>query len=340
MDAAEDNVGKTMDRDGIGDLLRLAGHRRMPDTVQLAAARAAAHAEWSRVVRQRRWQRHLWPLTGAAVAAAITIVVWMWPREPAVQVRGSVIAAFQQIKGSVFVIQTDGSRVAAPHAGHPLRSGDRVETSTNGRAAFTLAGASVRLDRGTTVVLASDTSIALERGAVYVDSQAAAGAERLFIETALGRVRHVGTQFEVRLLDRTVHVRVREGAVVVDQTAAQWTSRAGESLVFVPGREPARQAIATFGPAWTWIGDLAPPFHLEGASVTAFLDWVSREQGWRWELADRKLQSRVGKIVLHGSVDGLSPEEALDAVLPTCGLTSRRDGNRLIIGLNRESVLQ
>ena len=32
---------------------------------------------------------------------------------------------------------------------------------------------------------------------------------------------------------------------------------------------------------------------------------------------------------LHGSIDGMTPVEALDAVLPTCGLTHRVDAGTL-----------
>jgi hypothetical protein len=60
---------------------------------------------------------------------------------------------------------------------------------------------------------------------------------------------------------------------------------------------------------------------------------ASREQGLRWEYSDSSIKPRAERIVLHGSVDGLTPEETLDAVLPTCGLTTRRDADRLIVSL-------
>ncbi len=42
-------------------------------------------------------------------------------------------------------------------------------------------------------------------------------------------------------------------------------------------------------------------------------------------------RARADGIVLHGSIDGLLPEEALAAVLPASGLTSRRQGDRLVV---------
>jgi hypothetical protein len=40
---------------------------------------------------------------------------------------------------------------------------------------------------------------------------------------------------------------------------------------------------------------------------------------------------RIEGIVLHGSIEGLTAEEALQAVLPTCGLTFRRTDDLIVI---------
>jgi len=65
--------------------------------------------------------------------------------------------------------------------------------------------------------------------------------------------------------------------------------------------------------------------------VPRFLDWASRELGTRWEYGRPEMRRRVEPIVLHGSLEGLTPDEALAAVLPTCGLTVVRDRDRLVV---------
>jgi hypothetical protein len=239
------------------------------------------------------------------------------------------------IAGPVFLITADGRRNAIA-AGTRIGPGARVETSNNGRAAFVLTGGvSVRLDQGTAIVLDGHGAVTLERGAVYVDSGGEPSAAALAINTPFGSVRHVGTRFEVRLQDSLLRVGVREGTVAVERAGTRWTSRTGEALTLSRSGPPVREMIATFGPDWKWVTDLAEPFHLEGARVPAFLQWVSREQGWRWQLEDPRMLDHIEQIVLHGSIDGLTPEEALSAVLPTCGLTFRLEGDRLIVAIAR-----
>ncbi len=315
--------------DRIGQLLKIAGRRPAPDPARMSSARAAARQEWIRVVKHRRWRVSLWALSAAAlVVGAVGGSVWLASRTaPAAEV-----GALERATGQVFVTVRDGERRALTTAGVRLHAGDRLETPADGRASLSIDGdVSVRLDRGTSVVLDGPGRLTLDRGALYVDTGRAPRTPALRVHTALGVVQHVGTQFEVRLHEGSLGVKVREGAIVVEREGRRWTSRAGEWLVVAPERSPTRQPIAAYGADWSWIGEIARPFTLEGASVPQLLDWTSRELGARWEYRHPALRHRVERIVLHGSVEGLTPEEALAAVLPTCGLTYVRDGARLVI---------
>jgi len=248
----------------------------------------------------------------------------------------AISATLRAVTGSVLIASAGERSRAVSGAGMRIRAGDRLETIDGSRAAFELPGGlSVRLDRGTTALLDSASRLILERGAVYIDAGPGSGDAVLKIETSFGSVRHTGTQFEVRVDESALRVRVREGSVAVEAAGQRWASRAGEGLILARSRPPERHAIAVSGPEWSWVSELAQPFRLEGATAPAFLAWVSREQGWRWEYDNPSLRTRVERIVLHGSIEGLTPEEALAAVLPTCGLTSRRDGERLIVSAAR-----
>jgi hypothetical protein len=324
-------AGSTTDH--IAQLVKLAGRRPMPDPAQMSAARAAAHEEWARLVQRRTWRAAFWTLTGSLLAASVVIVlVWSWLRPQGTTVPAHEIATLRTTSGGAVVVTRRNRPATVGEAGTTLMTGDRIETPAGSRAAFTLAdGVAARLDENTVAVLDAADHLTLERGAVYVDSGATPRAHALHVETPFGLVRHLGTQFEVRLQNSMLRVRVREGSVAVQTPDALSSAQAGEEMLVVHGRSPERQGIATSGPEWSWLTPLAQSFTLEGASVPAFLQWVSREQGWHWEYDDVTMRNRVERIVLHGSIDGLTPEEALAAVLPTCGLAFRWEGDRLIV---------
>ena len=319
--------------DQLGQLLKLAGRRPVPDAAQMMDARAAAHAEWTRALDRRHWRMVFWSLTAAAVALiALGAVAWFVRTPQPVPSIRTEIATVEAVTGPLAVIDATGESRSAGTAGARVRTGDRIETAAATRAALRMStGVSVRLDRSTSAVVESENRLNLQRGAAYVDAQPGASGAPLHIVTSLGVVQHTGTQFEVRLDRATLQVRVREGSVAVEASGSRWTSQAGELMVLARGRSPERRRVATSGPAWNWVRDVVPPFQLEGATVAAFLHWVAREEGWTLAFSDATLRVRVDTIVLHGSVAGLTPEEALAAVLPTCGLGSRLEGDRLIV---------
>lgn len=321
----------------IGQLLKLSGRRRMPADAQLARARVAAREEWERAVRIHRWSLWRPVLTGTVAVLLVALgafAIWNRPSTPG-PVAPVEVATLHTVKGPI-ALTRDGADRELREAGLRLQTGDRI-TSNDSRAALIFAdGVALRLDRETAVTLASGR-VTLLRGAAYVDAGPEPHGSGLAIETPLGVVRHIGTQFEVRLLGDTVRVRVREGAVVVERESARWTSRAGEALLIAPNRSAEHQTTTTSGPDWNWISELAEPFQLEGSTLESFLEWTAREQGWRWEFESPALQRRVKGIVLRGSIEGLTPEEALLAVLPTCGLVARRSGDRLIVGAARST---
>jgi hypothetical protein len=76
---------------------------------------------------------------------------------------------------------------------------------------------------------------------------------------------------------------------------------------------------------------LAPLFAIEGHSVRAFLEHTAAEEGWSLRYANPGIAEAADRIILHGSVEGLRAEEALDVALATSGLQYQlRDGVLLV----------
>ena len=318
----------------VADLLKRAGRRPSPDPARVAQARDAARLEWKRALRASRWRTLFHAGAVAASIAGLAGTAWLWTNSSTPAVERPEVATVRTIAGAVRII--DGDRRQVSNGVHTpirrLRGGDEVSVPTDGRVAvLLLEGTSVRMAGGAVVVFESRDRIALVRGTVYVDAAPERHQENLVVVTPFGSVRHEGTQFQLRLSDASLEMRVREGTVTVDAQEGRLRSTAGEALVIGRARPPERRRIPTSGAEWAWVTAMASPFTLEGATVSSFLTWVSREQGWHWEYADAIAKRRGERAVLHGSIDGLTPEDAVRAVLPAAGLSAARDGDKLIV---------
>jgi ferric-dicitrate binding protein FerR (iron transport regulator) len=303
----------------------------MPDATYMTAARTAAHAEWTRVVRRHRWRVSLWRLSAAAMVLVAVGAFWLAGRRVPPPEPGSEVATVRTVVGEVVLTRPGSPGSPLTASGARLRVGDRIDTTVSGRLALAMAGGlSIRFDRATAAVLRGPDRLYVRRGAVYVDTGRGRDGH-VRVETEWGRIDHAGTQFEVRVHDDALVVSVREGEITVEREGGRWTSRAGERLRMRANRPVERTAMSAFAPAWEWTTELAEPFALEGSSLPEFLDWASRELGMRWVYADARMRASAGRIVLHGSIAGLTPQEALAAVLPTCGLTSSQDNGRIIV---------
>ena len=314
----------------IARLLRLAGRRPSPGADDLLRAREAARTEWRQTIKVRARLRLLKAMVAAAVLAVAAGAAWMWPHRAA-PVDRSEIAALQKVIGTARVSEGAGPPAVISTNGR-IRAGDRLETDERAGAALQLfGGPSIRLHAGTAVRFESAGRLHLDRGTVYVDSDPERAGHSVVVVTEFGNIRHVGTQFEVARNVASLDVRVREGEVSIESGNGSLPAVAGEALLVRADRRVERRRIATSGAGWAWIGTMAAPFALEGSSVPAFLHWVSREEGLRWEYGDAAARRVAERAVLHGSIEGLTPAETLLVVLPAAGLTATRDGERLVI---------
>ena len=309
----------------IARLLREAGPRaEAPDEVG-RRVREAVHAHWRRSVAARR-RRRAWWVAGAAAAVAAALIFLMSARllQPSSGPAGALILSVGGVRGA-------GGDVLMPVS--QLAPGATLQTDAGGRAAIRLAGgAIIRMDVGTRIVLKGADALALQSGAVYVDSGGVAGAGgRLTVETQAGVLKDVGTRFEVRLRDGGMTVRVRDGSVRFDGANRFETIPARTELTLDASGRSRTAPLPPNDPAWSWILEVAPSFDLEGRSLGEFLDWVASETGLAVRFAAAAREPEARHIVLHGSVEGIRPDLAADVVLPTCGLNHRLEGDTLVI---------
>lgn len=192
------------------------------------------------------------------------------------------------------------------------------------------ARTTVRLDQGTRLRFLDDAVLLLDAGAIYVDTAGAAGA-RLRVETSLGVVEDIGTQFEVRCTSSGLRVRIREGAVILHHERGSYEVRQGEELVLEPGASLLRTNVSPWDDPWQWMLEVAPAASFDGETLGTFLDWVARETGSRIRFSDPALGEAQKLIRVSGDIAGLPVLEALETVLPVCDLIHRFEGGELVI---------
>ena len=319
--------------DHIGRLLRLAGPRPVAPHEREQRVKDSVRAQWRASVRGRR-QRAWLTRGGFGLAAAASLVAMFGI------MNRDTIAPEPLFEGPIGHLETVTGTVdrVLGSGDHPMRVGDSIaageliDTGVIGRAALRLAsGASLRLDHRTRLRGVTDTIVVLEAGGLYLDSGSSGTAAAVEIRTPFGSVHDIGTQFEVRLDDQEIRVRVREGAINIDRDGQLYDAGVGMELTVDSSGEWSRRSVPVFGPDWDWILSVAPSFELEGSTLDVFLSWVSRETGFQPRFLDAQDAEGAPDVVLHGSVEGMRPDQALEAVLPTCGLAHRLDGGIVVI---------
>jgi ferric-dicitrate binding protein FerR (iron transport regulator) len=334
--------------DPIARVLKFAGARPQPDPGRKSEFKKSLRAEWRRAIdSEPRAESHTLGSSGSsgslvanrramAIAASIAVVAgitWMLPIASRMLLGDLQPPVATQIVGRV--VRSEG--VVRMTAGEDVRADTILDTGDTGRMAVALnPGISLRMDVDSRIVMAGERVVRLERGAVYIDARADKSGS-ILVRTPHGDVRDIGTQFEVRARGSSFGVRVREGEILINRGGAEMTARAGEGLHLDRDGRYVRSTIPTSGPEWAWTSAIAPRFQLEGATVQQFLDWVAREQGWRWRFVDSDTARLAAGTVTHGSLEGYTPEEALAIVLPTCGLSFVRNGDEVVVSFIRES---
>jgi ferric-dicitrate binding protein FerR (iron transport regulator) len=318
--------------DAMAEMLRLAGLRPEVTPERTARVRAAVHAAWQADRRRAIRTKILVGATCVAAAALLVLAIRSKPTGgPVTTPILEAVARSERVIGTPRLERhSDREPLGlAVTVGMAIGRGDIVETDASSAAALnTDDGTSVRLDAGTRVRLLSAKSIDLVRGRVYIaTAKAATGFE---VRTRFGTVHDRGTRFEVRLEEQALHLRIRDGLVELKDRHQTVVAQAGQETIVTSTRVETKP-LPTYGAEWTWTDRLRPPFDIEGRTLAMFLEHLAGEEGWSLRYADDELERAASAVILHGSVEGLSAEEALGVAISTSGLRHRlREGKLLV----------
>jgi ferric-dicitrate binding protein FerR (iron transport regulator) len=321
------------DDSDIARVLRAAGGRPEPSDEMSRTVYEAVHAEWRATVERQRSRRsqRVWVAMAASIAVA---AVALFLGRTLISTPGELMADVSRSVGVVQVRDGDSSDWQNAADAKELRAGESVHTGVDGRLALTLRdGVSLRLDHDTNVELVSADRVDVKSGAVYIDSGVAGpSAARLQVGTPEGVVRHLGTQYEARILSGGTRIRVREGRV--DVTPANGPTRTlevGDQILVSASGVQERERIEPSSDEWDWASNAAPDFDINGKAVQDFLAWAARETGLKIVFASTESAAEARRAVLSGSIAGLDPDAALAAVLPTTSLKGTEQDGKLVI---------
>jgi ferric-dicitrate binding protein FerR (iron transport regulator) len=276
---------------------------------------------------RRRWRM---PLAFAAALALAVLGWYAWtPREQAQP--PVVVARVMTAEGAARIAHGRALQVARPD--DELRSGVILQTD-QGRVAATIANAlSLRLDHHTRLRFEGRDHVTLLKGSLYVDSGGLGLGPPLTISTPAGDLRHIGTQFQVRVAGGTTGIRVREGRVALRRGATiTRTVTAGDALEIRGAEERWRHGLPSFGAEWEWSATLAPALAIEDRPMVEFLAWIAREHGWQLHFAHESLQRQAQEIHLHGTLEGLDAAAMLARVGLVTGVPLTLDDGVLWVG--------
>ena len=305
----------------IETLIRLAGEREMPSEPATRRARIAAEESWRRMLANRPATRTRFrlPLALAAALGLGILAFYSWkPRD--ISQPPMVLARVVALHGAA-TLQASGTETAVAPAADVM-SGTVLATG-DGRVAVSFADAlSLRLDRDTRLRFDGHERVTLLQGALYVDSGGLNVGPPLTIATPAGEVRHVGTQFQVRVSGGITEIRVREGRVALRRASDEDARMvaAGDQLEIRGNEERWQHGLASFGADWEWSTSVTPALAIEDRPLAEFLAWTAREHGWQLHYSNEVLQQRTLEIRLHGSLDGLETDAMLERVAMVTGI--------------------
>ncbi len=304
--------------DKIGQLIRQAGTREINAPLAHERAKRQVRKAFEDAVAKRQYRRR--QNFGIAATAVLGLALWLGlsvraPTPPDVATK--LNASIERLSGGPLI------------NGAPIRTetrisrGDIIETGPSGSVTLGIGPErTVRLDRNTWLKIRDQSDLTLNTGRLYVDAGSTSATRApLTIDTPLGTAREIGTQFSLQLDASKLYVRVREGRVDLLRDQQRYTATAYMELHAKHNSgEVARQSIEHERNVWAWAEALAPVFEINDITLHAYLGWVARETGRRLIYRDRAAQDAAQMVRLRGSIDQLTPEQSLAAVIPTTTL--------------------
>ncbi|MGB5449753.1 MAG: FecR family protein [Woeseiaceae bacterium] len=324
--------------EALEQLLKRATRRPMPSPADEATVRRAVRAEWQDVSGRHQSRRRLVSFAIAASVVISVFAVFNLFRLPVVE--AVQVASIEKSFGSVYLLG-ESSELRETRDLSNVVSGQTIVTGS--QAGIGLAwgnGGSMRMDENTRVEFVNDETVYLKSGRIYFDSSppaliagiSAGDSAEFVVQTDLGEVAHVGTQFMTGMNAGTLTVSVREGQVAVEGVYHSEVASSGEQLTLSGRQRPAVLSIGRSGESWEWVNRTSPSANVDGKTLHEFLLWACRELGLEIEW-EGQAEEVARDAILRGRID-TEPADALRQRLATAALEWHIDEGVIYVGEN------
>jgi len=216
-----------------------------------------------------------------------------------------------------------------------FRAGDELTTGENAAIAIDWNSAcSLRVSSESTVVFESGDRVALVAGSMYFDSKqyGAGSSSSIIVDTPLGRVHHVGTQFVATVSGSSVTIAVREGKVSFGDDSDSIIVKSGQSVLIEGSNGIEFQDVAATDDRWAWASHIAPPLDVDGRSTRDIIEWLSRESGRSVEYRSSAAESYAASDTIRG-IGQIGPSQAMNIVPLATRLRLDIDKDTIRVGL-------
>ncbi|MDH3352772.1 MAG: FecR family protein [Gammaproteobacteria bacterium] len=325
--------------EALEQLLKRATPRPVPLPADEATVRRAVRAEWRNVSSRHQSRRRVVSFAIAATVLISVFAVFNLFRMPIVE--AVQVASIEKSFGSVYLLG-ESSELRETRDLSNVVSGQTIVTGS--RAGLGLAwgnGGSMRMDENTRVEFVNDETVYLKSGRIYFDSSppaliagiSAGDIAEFVVQTDLGEVAHIGTQFMTGVNAGTLTVSVREGQVAIEGEYHSQVASSGEQLILSGRQRPAVLSISRSGESWEWVSRTSPSANVDGKSLHEFLLWACRELGLeiQWQ---GQAEEVARHAILRGRID-TEPAEALRQRLATAALEWHIDEGVIYVGENQ-----
>ena len=318
-----------INNDDVEKILSQAGPRVKPDAEVRSEVYQAVHDAWEQSHKVPFYKAHAMKIA-ASIALFGSLFTWLL-LNPQITTSES-ISQYVLIQGQVQK-SSDNSSWTLLKKDQSIHQGDYLKTQKKNRLLIKLLnGNQLRVDEHTILRFESDQHVELLFGRIYIDSNEDSENNELSIKTPVAEINHMGTQYSVSYKDQQLDVSVREGLVTItNERLVESQLPEGQSFSLDHLGVISIGVVTPFDQSWKWTQLISDRFDIQDKTLVEYLQWVSNETGFPIKYQSDELKSRVTKVILSGSINGISPLKSLDVIMPTTRYQYTLQDNQIYI---------